>query len=128
MLLTPIFFASIGIRIEISGLSWHLVLVSLGITAVAILTKILGSMLGARLSGIKGPDTLRIGIGMVARSEVALIVTNKGVSAGIIPVSYFAPIAVMVILTSIVTPILLKIVFSDKKVKTLPESGADAVA
>ncbi len=128
MLLTPIFFASIGIRIEISGLSWHLVLVSLGITAVAILTKILGSMLGARLSGIKGPDTLRIGIGMVARSEVALIVTNKGVSAGIIPVSYFAPIAVMVILTSIMTPILLKIVFSDKKVKTLPESGADAVA
>jgi len=114
MLLTPIFFASIGISIEITSFSWNLLWLSLAITAIAILTKVFGSMLGAKLSGIKGRDSLRIGIGMVARSEVALIVTNKGVSSGIIPSSYFAPIAIMVILTSIVTPILLKIVFSEK--------------
>jgi Kef-type K+ transport system membrane component KefB len=128
MLLTPIFFASVGISIEITSFSWNFVLLALAITTMAVLTKVFGSMLGARLSGIKGPDTLRIGIGMVARSEVALIVTNKGVSAGIIPPSYFAPIAVMVIITSIVTPILLKIVFSDKKTKILNKGGVNAAA
>lgn len=128
MLLTPIFFASIGISIEITSFSWNLVWLSLAITLTAILTKILGSMAGAKLAGLKGKDSLRIGIGMVARSEVALIVTNKGVSAGIIPSSYFAPIAIMVILTSIITPILLKIVFSDKKKKSLTEGGLNAIS
>jgi Kef-type K+ transport system membrane component KefB len=114
MFLTPVFFASVGISIEIETFSLSLLWLSLAITGVAILTKIAGCYLGARLTGENSAESLKIGIGMVARSEVALIMTNKGVSAGIIPASYFAPIAIMVILTSVITPILLKFVFSRK--------------
>ncbi len=115
MFLTPIFFASIGISIEITSFSWSFLWLALSITGVAILTKIAGGAIGAKLTGSDNKDALRIGVGMVARSEVALIVTNKGVAAGIISSTMFAPIAMMVIITSIITPILLKLVFTTKK-------------
>lgn len=114
MFLTPIFFASVGISIEISHFSWAIIWLALAITAVAILTKVIGGAIGAKLTGSDNKEALRIGIGMVARSEVALIVTNKGVAAGIISATLFAPIALMVIITSILTPILLKLVFTTK--------------
>ncbi|MDX1359075.1 MAG: cation:proton antiporter [Clostridia bacterium] len=117
MFLTPIFFASIGISIQITSFSWSILWMALAITAVAILTKIAGGALGAALSGSDKKESLQIGTGMVARSEVALIVTNKGVAAGIITAAMFAPIALMVIITSILTPVLLKLVFTAKKEK-----------
>ena len=125
MFLTPIFFASVGISIEITHMSWSFLWLALAITAVAILTKVAGGAIGAKITGSDNQEALRIGIGMVARSEVALIVTNKGVAAGIIPTALFAPIAIMVIVTSILTPILLKLVFttknnSDKKLRGKP--------
>ncbi len=123
MFLTPIFFASVGISIEISHFSWGLVWLALAITAVAILTKITGGIIGAKLTGSNNKEALRIGIGMVARSEVALIVTNKGVAAGIISATLFAPIAIMVIVTSILTPILLKLVFTTKTDKLKKPRG-----
>lgn len=126
MFLTPIFFASIGISIEITSFSLSLLWLSLAITGVAVLTKILGGVVGAKITGSDSKEALRIGIGMVARSEVALIVTNKGVSSGIIPVDYFAPIAIMVIITSILTPILLKVVFSNRKKETSLLTGGIA--
>lgn len=129
MFLTPIFFASVGISIEISHFSWGLVWLALAITAVAILTKIAGGVIGAKLTGSDNKESLRIGIGMVARSEVALIVTNKGVSAGIISATLFAPIAIMVIVTSILTPILLKLVFTTKTAKMKnPRGKNDALS
>lgn len=123
MFLTPIFFASIGISIEITSFSWSMLWLSLAITAIAIATKIAGGAIGARLTGSDKKEAMQIGIGMVARSEVALIVTNKGVASGIIPASLFAPIAFMVIITSILTPILLKIVFTKKQKTILPSGG-----
>jgi Kef-type K+ transport system membrane component KefB len=100
---------------------------ALAITAVAILTKIAGGALGAGLAGSDKKESLQIGTGMVARSEVALIVTNKGVAAGIITAAMFAPIALMVIITSILTPVLLKLVFTTKKEKTKnPKEITDA--
>ena len=127
MFLTPIFFASVGISIEIAHMSWSFLWMALAITAVAIITKVAGGAIGAKLTGSDNRESLRIGVGMVARSEVALIVTNKGVAAGIIPVSLFAPIAIMVIATSILTPILLKLVFTtkgdtDKTLRSKPDA------
>ncbi|MCK5758250.1 MAG: cation:proton antiporter [Clostridiales bacterium] len=129
MFLTPIFFASVGISIEISHFSMNLVWLALAITAVAVLTKVTGGVIGAKLTGSDNKEALRIGIGMVARSEVALIVTNKGVAAGIISATLFAPIAIMVIVTSILTPILLKLVFTPKKHKLKkPRGKQDALS
>lgn len=119
MMLSPLFFASIGLSIEIESFTLQMLWFTLALIGVAIITKIIGGGLGARLSGLNNKESLQIGIGMIARSEVALIVTNKGVSSGLLPSSFFAPIAIMVILTSILTPILLKFSFADtiKKIK-----------
>ncbi len=119
MMLSPLFFASIGLSIEIESFTLQMLWFTLALIGVAIITKIIGGGLGARLSGLNNKESLQIGIGMIARSEVALIVTNKGVSSGLLPSSFFAPVAIMVILTSILTPILLKFSFADtiKKIK-----------
>ncbi|MCK5812077.1 MAG: cation:proton antiporter [Clostridiales bacterium] len=113
MMLSPLFFASIGLSIEIESFNLQMLWFTLVLLGVAIMTKIIGGGLGARLSGLNNKESLQVGIGMIARSEVALIVTNKGVSSGILPSSFFAPIAIMVIFTSILTPILLKFSFTD---------------
>ncbi len=115
MLLSPLFFASIGLSIELESFTLQMLFFTIALLFVAITTKIIGGGLGAKLTGLNNKQALQIGIGMVARSEVALIITNKGVSLGIIPSTYFAPIALMVILTSIITPILLKASFAEKK-------------
>lgn len=59
-------------------------------------------------------ESIQIGIGMVSRGEVALIVANKGQSVGLMDDTYFGPIVIMVVITTIITPILLKIAFADK--------------
>ena len=79
------------------------------LTVVAILTKVIGCGLGARLTGFGGYDSLGIGLGMVSRGEVALIVAQKGEQAGLIDPHMFPPIVLVVIVTTLVTPILLKL-------------------
>lgn len=108
MLFSPLFFASIGIKTNLEGLTGTLVLFAIVLTIVAILTKIIGCGLGARLMGFQAYDAFSIGLGMVSRGEVALIVAQKGEQAGLIDASMFPAIVLMVIVTTLVTPILLK--------------------
>ena len=105
MLFSPLFFASIGIKTNLEGLTGTLVLFAIVLTIVAILTKIIGCGLGARLMGFQTYDAFSIGLGMVSRGEVALIVAQKGEQAGLIDASMFPAIVLVVIVT---TPILLK--------------------
>ncbi len=105
---SPIFFASIGIKTELSGMTMNLIIFSLLLLAVAIITKILGCGLGAKLTGFKTSDAFHIGIGMVSRGEVALIVAQKGYNMGLLSGQLFSPIVLVVIVTTIITPILLK--------------------
>lgn len=108
MLLSPIFFASIGINMTIPKMSMSVIVMTIVLIIVAILTKIIGCGIGAKLCGYSNCEVIQIGIGMVSRGEVALIVANKGMKLGIMN-SYFLPsIIIMVIITTIVTPILLK--------------------
>ena len=108
MLFSPLFFASIGIKTNLEGLTGTLVLFAIVLTIVAILTKIIGCGLGARLMGFQTYDAFSIGLGMVSRGEVALIVAQKGEQAGLIDASMFPAIVLVVIVTTLVTPILLK--------------------
>ena len=105
---SPIFFASIGIKTELNGLTKSLFIFSLILLAVAVLSKVIGCGLGAKLCGYSGHDALNIGIGMVSRGEVALIVAQKGYAMGLVDKSLFSPIVLVVIVTTIVTPVLLK--------------------
>ncbi len=108
MLLSPIFFASIGINMTIPKMSISVVVMTIVLIIVAILTKIIGCGIGAKLCGYSNCEVIQIGIGMISRGEVALIVANKGMKLGIMN-SYFLPsIIIMVIITTIITPILLK--------------------
>ncbi|MCI7125714.1 MAG: cation:proton antiporter [Agathobaculum sp.] len=108
MLFSPLFFASIGIKTNLNGLTDKLVLFAVVLTIVAILSKIIGCGLGARMMGFQTYDAISIGLGMVSRGEVALIVAQKGAQAGLINSEMFPPIVLVVIVTTLVTPILLK--------------------
>lgn len=115
LLLSPIFFASIGLKVNFSGMTSTIWIFAIVLTLVAIITKILGCGLGAKLFKFTTKESLQIGIGMISRGEVALIVASKGEKMGLMPPQYFGPVVLMVIVTTIITPVLLKIVFKDRR-------------
>lgn len=117
MFFTPIFFASIGIKTVITGMSQELILFTLALLIVAILSKIVGCGLGAKICGFSNMDSLAIGVGMISRGEVALIVAQKGEQAGLISPTLFPAIMLVVIVTTLITPILLKAVVYMKEQK-----------
>ena len=109
MLFSPLFFASIGIKTNLEGLTSTMAIFAVVLTIVAILTKIIGCGIGARIMGFHTYDAFSIGLGMVSRGEVALIVAQKGEQAGLIDPHMLPPIVLVVIVTTLVTPILLKL-------------------
>lgn len=113
--LSPIFFASIGLKVQLPKMSGTIVLFAVVLTLVAILTKVIGCGLGAKLCRYTGKESLQIGVGMVSRGEVALIVASKGEAFGLMGTQLMGPVVIVVIITTIVAPILLKPVFQDKK-------------
>lgn len=110
MFFSPLFFASIGIKTVVTGMTGTLVVFSIILLVVAILTKIVGCGVGAKLCHFSTHESLAVGIGMISRGEVALIVAQKGAQAGLINESMFPAIVVVVIVTTLITPILLKVV------------------
>lgn len=114
LLLSPIFFASIGLKVVLPKMNLEIVLFTVIICVVAILTKVIGCGLGAKICKYSNKESLQIGVGMISRGEVALIVANKGEAVGLMSDKFFAPIVIMVVLTTIITPVLLKVVFKDK--------------
>lgn len=115
MLLSPVFFASIGLKVVLPKMSMSIILFAVVLLVIAVLTKVLGCGLGAKMCKFSNKDSLRIGVGMVSRGEVALIVASKGAAVGLMNEKYFAPIVIMVVVTTIITPILLKFVYKSKK-------------
>ena len=123
LLLTPVFFASIGINVELPELNGGLAVFSLLLLAVAVLSKVIGCGLGARLCGFRGDECIQVGTGMACRGEVALIVANRGLSMGVLSQTMMTPIIITVVGCAILTPILLKLVFRNKKEVVPQESG-----
>ncbi|MGN1318093.1 MAG: cation:proton antiporter [Lachnospirales bacterium] len=116
---SPVFFASIGLKTNLHLLTPEMMVFALVLLAVAILSKILGCGLGAKICKFDNKEALSIGIGMVSRGEVALIVAQKGADSGLLNEELFPAIVFMVIITTLITPILLKVVLKDKKPKTV---------
>jgi Kef-type K+ transport system membrane component KefB len=114
----PIFFVNIGLAVNmraISGNSWILAIL---ITVVAILSKIIGSGLGAKLGGFTNLESLQLGIGMVSRGEVGLIVASLALAEGFVTPEIFSVVVFMVIMATLVTPPLLRAAFSWQPKKT----------
>ena len=123
LLLSPIFFASIGLVVEINNMSTALVIFSVMLLLVAIVSKVIGCGLGAKLCGYTNKECLQIGTGMISRGEVALIVASKGANLGLLSTTLFGPIVIMVVATTILTPVLLKIVFKASENKQIAASS-----
>ena len=124
LLLTPVFFASVGIKANVSGMTSSLVIFSILLLLISIITKIIGCGLGAKLCHFTGKESLQVGVGMVCRGEVALIVANRGLELGVLSSAMMAPVIITVVGGTILTPIMLKLMFRhDDQVVSTPESN-----
>ena len=112
MIFAPIFFAGIGLKTTFDSVTPTLLLFCIAFVVVALATKIIGCGLMARACKFNGADSLKIGVGMMTRGEVALIVAQKCMSAGMITADYFTAVILLIICSSIATPIILKMLFN----------------
>ena len=115
MLFSPIFFANIGIGLDykalVSNFSWTIVLFSIAFVICGMAAKLVGCGAGGLICRYKPHESLQVGLGMMVRGEVCLIVAQKGIEEGIISASYLPAVILLVIMSSLLTPILLKLTF-----------------
>ena len=109
--LSPIFFASIGLKVAIPEMSGSVIWFAIILVTVAVLTKVIGCGFGAKICGYQNYQCARIGFGMISRGEVALIVASKGAALGLMGSAFIGPVVVVVVITTVITPIFLKVVF-----------------
>lgn len=117
----PLFFVSIGLQANLRLLTAELLPFALIITLLAIITKIVGSGAGSLLGGLDRMAAFRISLGMVSRGEVGLIIASLGVTYGILEPDLFTIIVFIVLVTTIITPPLLRWSFS-QKTATVPDN------
>ena len=115
LLFSPVFFASIGINTELTGFKMSLLWFGLAFVAVGLLSKFGGAALGSKLCGYSNDESLRVGLGMMCRAEVILITAQRGVSMGFLNQNFMPFVILLVIVSSFITPILLKLTYKKKK-------------
>ena len=114
MIFGPIFFACIGLKTELSGMTASILGFSICYIIVALIAKVIGCGLASKICGYDLKDSLRIGAGMMTRGEVALIVAQKGLDAGVLSAVYFPAVILLIIVSSVVTPVVLKYLFMER--------------
>lgn len=114
MIFSPVFFASIGLKTNLGGMDLSLLLFSAVFVIVGCVSKIIGCGGVSKLMGYSWKESAQVGIGMMVRGEVALIVAQKGLSVGLVDSKYFAAVILLIIVSSMVVPVLLKKAFQDK--------------
>lgn len=121
---TPFFFVSVGLAANVQGMTGQFWVFVLVLVAIAIATKLLGCGLGAHFSGMKGRSALAVGAGMVARGEVGLIMATIGLSRGLITPEVYTAMVLVSLLTTLVTPPMLKAIFTQKSAETIAPTAA----
>ena len=114
MIFGPVFFASIGLQTDIKSVDPGILLFSVCFVIVGLLSKIIGCGGVSFLMGFRGKDTLKIGCGMMTRGEVALIVAQRALSIGALSGAYFTSVIFLIVVSSILTPIVLKLLYTEK--------------
>ena len=112
VLFAPVFFASIGLKTDISGLTPQILLFSVCFVIVALITKVIGCGLAAKICRFNWADSLKVGVGMMTRGEVALIVAQKGLDIGVVDPVYFTAVILLIVVSSVATPLVLKVLFT----------------
>lgn len=108
MVFAPLFFTGIGLKTSFASMDMKLLAFSIIFVVIALVSKVFGCGGSALLLGFSKNDALKIGIGMMSRGEVALITAQKGLAAGIIASDCFTAVILLIVVSSIVTPICLK--------------------
>lgn len=116
MLFSPLFFCSIGLKTDLSGMSLDLLWFAIAFVIIGCISKIIGCGGISRLLGFSWKESYQVGLGMMVRGEVALIVATKGLSTGLIDSKYFTAVILLIIVSSMLVPILLKKAFTEKPV------------
>ncbi|MBQ4241330.1 MAG: cation:proton antiporter, partial [Lachnospiraceae bacterium] len=111
MLFGPVFFCSIGLQTDVRTLDTTIMAFSICFVAVGLLSKIIGCGGISKIMGYSFGDSMKIGVGMMTRGEVALIVSQRGLAAGMMNQAYFTAVIMLIIVSSIITPVILKILY-----------------
>jgi len=119
--LSLVFFASVGIEANLNGINSRVILITLVMFLIAVIGKFIGCGAAAKLFKMKNSEAVQIGVGMISRGEVAIITANIGLQKHIISEEIFLPTLIVVILTTIVTPVLLKLAFSHRNEKLIEQ-------
>ncbi|HSQ16152.1 MAG TPA: cation:proton antiporter [Anaerolineales bacterium] len=127
-LFVPIFFVNIGLSLNLRDLNLSVVWLELGVVLVAVFGKFLGAGGGARLAGYEWRESAQLGAGMISRGEVGLILASVGISNGLLSESLFSSIVGMVLITTLITPPLLRILFKPnvKPIEQIARTGEEA--
>lgn len=115
MIFVPVFFGNIGISTKFTGINTEILLFGLLFVAAGMAGKVFGCGLAAKLCRYSVRDSLKVGIGMMARAEVALVTAQKGVEYGVIDSSIMPFIVLLIVITSFATPILLQKLYRGEK-------------
>lgn len=122
MFFGPIFFTSIGLKTSFIGMNGKMFAFCICFVIVALGAKIIGCGLVGKACKYSLSDSFKIGVGMMTRGEVALIVAQKGLAAGLLTADYFTAVILLILVSSIATPIILKLIYARDEKK----SGAAA--
>ena len=114
MIFGPVFFCSIGLKTDLSTLDTNILLFSIFFVLVGMAAKIIGCGGIAKIMKYNTGDSLKIGVGMMTRGEIALIVAQKGLVVGMLNPAFFTSVILLIVVSSILTPIFLKILYKDK--------------
>lgn len=115
MLFAPVFFAHIGIQATLDGFNINTLWMVLAFVSMGIASKAIGSYFASRLSKINRKDSMIISFAMIARGEVALVMLQEGINAGIVSQDFFSVVVALVIISSLLTPILIKLCYRKEK-------------
>jgi len=120
----PIFFVNVGLEANVRQLTVQGVWFLAAVVIVAVVSKVLGVALAGRLSGLGGRQAMQLGVGMIPRGEVVLIVASLGIAEGLIGSDIMATAVGMVVVTTLITPPVLRALFSQPQPEPRPDQGA----
>ncbi len=117
MIFGPVFFASVGLQTNLRTVDMTILAFSIAFVIVGLLGKVIGCGAISKVLGYNNSDCLKVGVGMMTRGEVALIVAQRGLKAEIIDSRYFTAVILLIVVSSILTPIILKAIYAHDEVQ-----------
>ncbi|MRS02419.1 cation:proton antiporter [bacterium] len=122
----PIFFISIGLSVDLHSVNLTSLWIIAAISAIAVVGKVVGSGVGALMAKLNFTEALQLGIGMISRGEVGLIIAKIGLDEGYLSGELFSSIIAMILITTVITPPLLRWSFTQNKKKKTEVDEAES--